>query len=518
MPKKLVLAYVDSLRSDMLELAARNGAAPTFAKLLDRGVLVPECVSSFPSVTPVASAEIATGEGAERHWITAMNWYHRVEHRYVEYGSSFEASRTFGLFRALYDLVYNLNLAHLSHEVSTVFERLDDAGLRTASTPFLIYRGRHRHEVSLEGLMKRGAHSLGFRHATWGPTELFYGELYASRRVPCRPTSLPGTRDEYSACCAVELATGDLFDFLLFSLPDNDHYSHRHGPDATLESIAKADRCFAQLVQAAGGLDGFLTDYALILLADHAQTPVHRAIPLADALAQRWRVLQPNDERPQEAELAVSPTARAANLYLLDPDGGPEHAAVREAVAELEGVDIAAWLAGPDGRPLERRGTGAPGPGPVEAVVERDGAELRFRPGASVRDLRGGGWEIEGELRALEAVVDDGRIDSFEYPDPLSRLWSALTAPHAGDVVLSLAVGYECVDWGGASHVGGGSHGSLHRGDSLGPLLFYGCGPDDPREREQWSLRDVAGVVLEHFGLAPGTEAEAGVAVHGGRS
>lgn len=515
--KKLVLAYVDSLRSDMLELAARNGAAPTFAKLLDRGVLVRECVSSFPSVTPVASAEIATGVGAERHWITGMNWYHRVERRYVEYGSSFEASRTFGLFRALYDLVYNMNLAHLSHEVTTVFERLDDAGLRTASTPFLIYRGRHRHEVSLEGLLKRGAHSLGFRHATWGPSDLFYGELYASRRVPCRPTSRPGTRDEYSACCAVELAAGDLFDFLLFSLPDNDHYSHRHGPEATLESIAKADRCFAQLVQAAGGLDGFLTDHALILLADHAQTPVHRALPLAEALGERWRVLQPNDELPQEAELAVSPTARAANIYLIDPGAGPGHGEVRAALEQLEGVDIVAWLVDADGRPLVRVGTGTQAQAPVEAVVRRDGVELRFRPDGPLRDLRGGSWEIEGDPRALEAAVEDGRVASLEYPDALSRLWSALTAPHAGDVVLSLAVGYECVDWGGASHVGGGSHGSLHRGDSLGPLLFLGCGPEDPGEREQWSLRDVAGIVLDHFGLgADGTEAAAGVAIDWG--
>ena len=123
-----------------------------------------------------------------------MNWYHRLERRYVEYGSSFEASRTFGLFRTLYDLVYNMNLAHLNPEVETVFEQLDDAGLRTACTPFLIYRGRHRHEVSLEGLMRRAidVSGLKLRHATWGPKELFYGELYASRRVPCQPTSRPG--------------------------------------------------------------------------------------------------------------------------------------------------------------------------------------------------------------------------------------------------------------------------------------------------------------------------------------
>ena len=171
--KKLVLTYVDSLRTDMLQRAVAEERAPTFAALLERGVLIPDCVSSFPSVTPVACSEMVTGVGSDRHWISGMNWYHRLERRYVEYGSSLDATRAVGVFRALYDLVYNMNLAHLSPEVETLFERLDDAGARTACTPFLIYRGRHRHEVSLDGLMRRAvdATRLKFRHHTWGPAE-----------------------------------------------------------------------------------------------------------------------------------------------------------------------------------------------------------------------------------------------------------------------------------------------------------------------------------------------------------
>src|ERR1044072_5599367 len=267
--KKLILTYVDSLRTDMLERTVAEGRASTFAALLARGVLGPDCVSSSRSVTPVACAELATATGAERHWISGMNWYHRLERRYVEYGSSLEATRAFGIFRALYDLVYNMNLAHLSPEVETLFERLDDADLRTACTPFLIFRGRHRHRVSLDGLLRRAvdATRLKFQHHTWGPRELFYGALYPSREVPCRPTSIPGSRDGYSACCAAELLADDGFDFLLLSLPDNDNYSHRHGPEASVESIARADECFAKLVEAAGGLDPFLLYPALILLS-----------------------------------------------------------------------------------------------------------------------------------------------------------------------------------------------------------------------------------------------------------
>jgi type I phosphodiesterase/nucleotide pyrophosphatase len=501
--RKLILTYVDSLRTDMLERAVAEGRAPTFAALLERGTLIPDCVSSFPSVTPVASAEIVTGLGTDGHWISGMNWYHRLERRYVEYGTSLEASRAFGVFRALYDLVYNMNLAHLNPGAETLFEQLDDAELRTACTPFLIYRGRHRHQVSLEGLLRRAvdATRLKFRHHTWGPAELFYGELYSSREVPCKPTSIPGSRDGYSACCAAELAREGGFDFLLFSLPDNDNYSHRFGPEASVESIAKADHCFAKLVDAAGGLDPFLDQHALILLADHAQTPVRHGLPLAEQLGREWSVLRPSESRPERAQLAVSPTGRAAHVYLLPGEGerAKPHQ-VRRALAAIEGIDLICRLEGENGEPLVREDPGEPADGAV-AVVERGGVALRFRPGSAVADLRGGRWDIEGDPAALVAQLEDGRLCSPTYPDALARIWSALSGPHAGDFLLSLAPGYEAVDWGGVSHAGGGSHGSLHAGDSLGPLLFVGCGPDDAAVRDQWALRDVAPVVRRHFGL-----------------
>ena len=505
--KKLVLTYVDSLRTDMLERAIAEDRAPTFGTLVERGVLIPDCVSSFPSVTPVASAEIATGVAADQHWISGMNWYHRLERRYVEYGSSFEASRAFGVFRALYDLVYNMNLGHLSPEVETVFESLEDGGARTACTPFLIYRGRHRHEVSLDGLLRRAvdATKLKFHHHTWGPTDLFYGDLYASREVPCRSTSIPGNRDGYAACCAAELMKEDLYDFLLLSLPDNDHYSHEHGPEATVESIAKADRAFATYAEEAGGLDEFLASHAVILLADHSQTDVHRGLPLAELLGAEWSVLQPSEERPEHSQLAVSPTGRAAHVYLLPGEG--ERAEPSEVAARLgviEGVDLVCRLESADGMPLVRESPGMPLAGGEWAVVERGECALRFRPGGEVSDLRGGSWEVEGDLAALEASVESGRLRSETYPDPLARVWSALAAPHGGDFILSLAPGFEAVDWGGVSHAGGGSHGALHAGDSLGPLLFVGCGPESADEREQWTLRDVAPVVREHFGVRGG--------------
>lgn len=503
MAEKLVLVVVDAMHPGMLRRAVESGEAPTFAALVERGELVEDMVSSFPSVTPVCCSEMMTGVGPEGHWVMGMNWFHRLERRYIEYGSSFEATRTFGLFRAMYDLVYNMNLDHLSWEAETVFERLGDAGVRTATTPFLIYRGRQRHELGLEGLVRRAAAAANFRHAVWGPDEFFYGDLYASRPTGCGPSfTRPGTRDEYSACVAEELVREGAYDFLLLSLPDNDFHSHRYGPEATMASIAKADSSFARVVEAGGGIDAFLRENAVILTADHAQSEVSHPLALGEVLGEQWHVLQPNADEPEDAEIAFSPTSRAGAVYILDP--GPGHAAshdtVRGALRRIEGVDLVAWLAGADGRPLERDGVGLPAGEEVRAMVARDGYELSFRPGGQLGDERGSTWELRGEPEALGADVTGGRFESEGYPDGLARLWSALSSPHAGDVLISAADGYECVDWGGVSHVGGGSHGALSREDSLAPLLMVGCGPRKPAKRP-WALRDIAPVILEHFGV-----------------
>jgi hypothetical protein len=150
----------------------------------------------------------------------------------------------------------------------------------------------------------------------------------------------------------------------------------------------------------------------------------------------------------------------------------------------VAGVDLACWLAG------------------GEAVVRSARGELRFAPDGPVEDPRGGRWHIDGELATLDGHERDGRLHTPSYPDALARVWSALQCPTAGDVLLSASPGYEFVDWGGADHVGGGSHGSLHSSDSLGALLWCGTGPESRTVRQQWSLRDIAPMVRDHFGVA----------------
>jgi len=492
--KKLVLVVVDSLKPGMLDRAVAEGKAPVMAEILRRGTRVRECVSVFPSVTPAASATITTGVGVSAHGVPSINWYHRGESRYVEYGSSWSATRTFGVLRTLNDIVYNMNFEHLSRANPTVFESPDDAGVKTACTPFLIFRGRTRHELALQGWWRRVARAANFHHAVYGPAELFYGELYSSRDVDCQPTlARPGTRDAYSGCVGEHMARYGLYDFLLYSLPDNDHYSHRHGPDATVTSIAWADRNLQRLAEGAGGTDQFLEQNAVVLMADHAQCAVEHGIPIVDAFSD-WRVLRPNDPQPEAAELAVSPGGRCAMIYLLgaDDDHAERRGRVLRRLRTVDGVEIVAW-----------REDGV-------ACVWSERGELRFSPGSGYADARGRGWDLDGTPATLDVSFADGTLATPAYPDALARIWEALESRSTGDLLLSAAPGYEFTDWGGENHAGGGSHGSLRAEDSLVPLVFWDCGPaagasgDGGEAQRQWSIGDVAPLVLDHFGVQNG--------------
>src|SRR5437588_4869605 len=332
----------------MLERAIATGRAPALARLIREGVYVDDCVAAFPSVTPVCAATIATGVGPDEHLIPSMNWYHRAEGRYVEYGSSFSASRQFGVLRSLTDTVYRMNAEHLGQDVETVFETLDDAGVRTAGTTYLIYRGRHQHEVAQESALARIVTSTLFRRSIDGPQELFYADLYASRKTGCRgQLGMPGIRDQHTGCVGAYLVENDLFDFLLFSLPDNDAFSHKNGPHAQVTSIAAADRQLERLMHVAGGPDAFLEDHAVIVTSDHSQASVEERIRL-DRVFAEFEVAAPGGSS-DGAEFALSPAQRAAMVYALDPDRREELVASSlEAVHELDGVDLAMWLSGTD--------------------------------------------------------------------------------------------------------------------------------------------------------------------------
>src|SRR5438045_9516195 len=86
--------------------------APTLRYLLDSGTYR-RALSTFPSLTPVCLASVATGGHPDVHGIPHLVWWHRAEQRLVEYGSSFGALVAAGLARGLRHPIVNLTERHL---------------------------------------------------------------------------------------------------------------------------------------------------------------------------------------------------------------------------------------------------------------------------------------------------------------------------------------------------------------------------------------------------------------------
>jgi predicted AlkP superfamily pyrophosphatase or phosphodiesterase len=307
MSKPVVLVVIDGLTPSMLEAAD----TPALRFLLDHGSYR-RAASTFPSLTPVCLASIATGAHGDIHEIPHLVWWHRRERRLVEYGSSFAAMRAAGLTQGLRDTIVNLNERHLGKRAETVYEALEGAGLTTAAINITCYRGRHRHLPTLPGVP-----------AVNGPKRFFFYSLYESDRtgapIAVRNRAL-GSIDAYAAAVGRWLVTRDGFDLLVYYLPDYDYASHLQGPDAAYEALARSDAAIAALMDAAGGWDAFLERYAVVVCSDHGQSRVTEVarLEVADALvtaSNRAAMLYGDDPRSLARSLDGEPSV-GVSLFL----------------------------------------------------------------------------------------------------------------------------------------------------------------------------------------------------------
>ena len=114
---------------------------------------------------------------------------------------------------------------------------------------------------------------------------------------------------------------------------------------------------------------------------------------------------------------------------------------------------------------------------------------------AQARDAFGTGWCWRGEPAVLQLDVQDGIVQSSEYPNAFERIAGALDATGSGDVWLMARPGCEFNVRGGKAHVGGGSHGALHALDSLSVLLAGG--PQSPSLPAVMRSVDIAPMCME---------------------
>ena len=90
-------------------------------------------------------------------------------------------------------------------------------------------------------------------------------------------------------------------------------------------------------------------------------------------------------------------------------------------------------------------------------------------------------------------VTNEGHIQYQDYPDALARLHGALHAQEGHVIIVDAKPSYEFIEEHSHDHAGGGAHGSLHKVDSVVPMIVTGTNelPEYNRlvDVKKWILR-----------------------------
>ncbi|MCB0082121.1 MAG: alkaline phosphatase family protein, partial [Caldilineaceae bacterium] len=284
-----------------------------------------------------------------------------------------------------------------------------------------------------------------------------------------------GFTDQTTAALLKQLIEeGNMPDFTLAYFPGNDFRSHEVGPEAALDQIEALDEELGQIFATYGGLDKFLSDVTIVLTGDHSQSDVVSGTEKAgirlDELLESFAVAEAGTPMEDEDDLVVCPNLRTAQIYFHSPSEARFRKVVDCLLPDAR-VDQVLWSAGllnPDQRGYH--------------VMTAERGHLHFWPGAegpqSAQDRFGNLWSWEGDLRAVDGTVETGDVDRItfdDYPNAFERIACALNAANGGHMWATAVPGTEFQLESSLVHVGGGSHGSLHRVDSTMPLIVAGA-------------------------------------------
>ncbi len=480
---------VDSFNPGSLKRAMERKMVPAMEFLKRRGFFTDRCVSVFPTMTPTCASTIATGTPPSDHQVPGFVWFNRRERRIVNYGISPLAVWKMGVRRVIQDLLFNLNHSQLNRKVRTLYESLEEAGYTTGAVNPFIFRAGRPHPARIP-LIVQLLSAFSLKGRLWGPGNLYLGQICPPDSTARKALSLPhylskfGINDEYSGTVGRWLIErGRQPDFLTIYLPDTDGYSHRHDPSKSEESLKKVDRQVSKVLGAFPSWDEALRRNTIIMVGDHSQSLVGTDAASTVNLSRELREfsqLDIGEENGPQRDIALCVNERMCHVYILR-DGESLLPAVVKRLEGMAGVDQLAWKDG-DWYRLLQVGTGS----------------LSFRPGRDVWDEYGQGWSLIGDPRAAGARLDGHRIIYGDYPDALAQFSGVLSCENAGDLVVTAKKGFEFTGEYSPSHQGCGSHGSLHRDDSLVPLFVAGSPFHISRPR----ILDIAPYIRSRFGLA----------------
>lgn len=483
--KKMIVLLVDSLMPNILEDCIRHKTVPAFQFLKDRGRYWNNCVTVFPTMTASVDSSLVTGVYPDIHRVPGLIWYDPEEKTIINYINGWKCIQKLGLSNCAKNVLFLLNEKHLSKNVTTLFEDLAKKGFTSASINAIVHRGASEHRIQLPVLLDMVTRSSVHDEIS-GPEIITMGGLIKNDVNQEIPPHLFGVRNRYGINDSYAVAvTKKLIesnrqpDFMLVYLPDNDHEVHKKNPAHAEEGLIHVDRKIQEVLSAFGSWEEALQQNVFVIISDHGQTRIGNDKDFnidLDQLLQSFRVLELG-ENLQNHDVVVANNERMAYIYPLQENGQEE---VVQRLSTESRIDIIAW----------KEGQG------VRAREGGSGREIYYEKDGSLSDIYGASWHISGEWKVLDLIRNEGIVNYGDYPDVLSRLYGALFSQDIPMIVINARPRYEFKSRYYPMHLNGGSHGSLHKYDSVIPLIV--AGSDHPM-KEPPRLVDLKKFIIELF-------------------
>ncbi len=457
-PKPVIMIIIDTLMTTPLEEAVQTGYAPALHFFMENGRYIPHVVSSFPTMSVNIESTLLTGTYADQHRVPALIWYDEERKRIVNCGTGIKEVIASGFSQFLEDMYVRLNNNYLSKQVKTIHEELAEQGLTSGSINAFVYRG---HIVRLVDVPRR-LQIMSETESPWAvhtPNTWSLGSFAKVRPFTFTPQTFSGNYKAGFQELKYLLKEKQLPDFMMCGIQDLDLRIHLKGP-MDLHGIHKIDRELQHVLNLYPSWEHALEACTWILLSDNGHASMghkrsHYVIDLRKLL-HGFSIIDKGRTKDQNEQLALAVNQRTAFIYSLKHESDKK--SVIHRLKKDHRIDIIAW---------KENGT-------IQVASGEKEGQFSFSAGSGWVDKYHQYWSIAGDEKLLDLTIKHGVIHYGAYPDGLARLSSSLHSHKGNYLVVTAKPGYEFKDKASPTHLGGAAHGSLHKQESLVPMIVAG--------------------------------------------